>query len=223
MDNAIIQIAIDGPAGSGKSTVAKKTAERLGILYLDTGAMYRAIALYASRNSVRGDDNKALDALFDSFNLEFNASRLLLNGSDITEEIRTKEIDYKVSEFAVNPFVRKKLVALQQKIGEKQSIIMEGRDICSVVLKNAPYKFYFDAPCSVRAKRRYLQNLEKGIPADYDAIYEDILRRDKIDSSREADPLAVAADAEVIDTEKYTIDEMVELIVSRVKSNSNAI
>lgn len=212
----IIQIAVDGPAGAGKSTIAKCIAEKLNILYLDTGAMYRAITYYALQNNVDGTDNNGLEKLFENFDLQFVDEKLLLNGFDITKEIRTPEIDKAISVFAANPFVREKLVKLQREIGSQRSIIMEGRDIGTVVLKDTPYKFYLDANVDVRAQRRYEQNNQRGIPSDITAIKIDILRRDKIDSGRAADPLSVAEGSMVIDTSNMNSDEVVNAILDKI-------
>ena len=218
MENKIIQIAIDGPSGAGKSTLAKYLAGKLGILYLDTGAMYRSFAYHAEQNGVSGSDDAAIVKLFDSFHLDFDKSKVLLNGKDITAQIRTPHMDKKVSEYAVNPLIRKHLVEMQRNIWSKQSIVMEGRDIGSVVLKDAPYKFYIDANLDERAKRRYLQNLEKNPDADYEYIKNDIIRRDKVDSQRTDSPLCVPLGAHVIDTSNISVDEVAEIIIGLIKS-----
>ncbi len=212
----IIQIAIDGPAGAGKSTIAKLVAEKLNILYLDTGAMYRAITFYAVQNGVEGTDNEALAKLFENFDLEFTDEKLFLNGTDITKEIRTPEIDKAISVFAANPFVREKLVKLQREIGSQRSIVMEGRDIGTVVLKDTPYKFYLDANVDVRANRRYEQNMQKGVSFDKEAIKSDIIRRDKVDSGRAADPLTIAEGSTVIDTSYMSSEEVLNTILNKV-------
>lgn len=215
-----IQIAIDGPAGAGKSTVAKLLADKLGILYLDTGAMYRAFTFFCNSQGIGHDlsDEKVLE-LFGRFDLVMEPGKVILNGTDITSEIRTKEIDLTVSGFAANALIREKMVELQKAIAGKNSIVMEGRDICDVVLPDAEFKYYLDASVEERAKRRCIQNGLKGIIEDLDAVKEDIIRRDTIDSTREAHPLTVSADAVRLDTTGMTIDEVVDSIINRVRSS----
>ncbi len=219
-NKATIQVAIDGPAGAGKSSVAKEISKKLGILYLDTGAMYRAFAYHVYKS---GFDKTADDALllklFETFELEFMEDKLYLNGVDITSDIRTPDIDKKVSEFAGNSLVRKNMVKLQQRIADSVSIVMEGRDICSVVLPNAKYKFYLDANVDERARRRYEQNLQKGVSADFETIKNDIIRRDKVDSGREADPLRIAEDALLLDSSDMSFDEVVAFILRKIGSD----
>jgi len=212
----IIQIAIDGPAGAGKSTIAKKIAEKLNILYLDTGAMYRAVTLHALKNEIEGSNNDALAKLFEHFDLRFIEDRLFLNGEDITDQIRTPKIEKAISAFAANPLVREHLVKMQREIGNKQSIVMEGRDIGTVVLRDTPLKFYLDANVDVRADRRYAQNLQKGIESDREMIKNEIIRRDTVDSGREADPLMIAPGCTVIDTSGMNMDEVITAILNKI-------
>ena len=212
----IIQIAIDGPAGAGKSTIAKILAQRLNILYLDTGAMYRAITYYAGLKGVAGDDNEGLEKIFQDFDLRFENGKLFLNGKAVDQELRTPQIDKAIAVFAANPFVRAKLVAMQREIAAQRSVVMEGRDIGTVVLPDTPYKFYLDANVAVRAKRRFDQNVRRGMPADLAAIEKDILRRDDVDSHREADPLSVAEGSVVIDTSGMQLLEVVDEILRHI-------
>jgi len=209
----IIQIAIDGPAGAGKSTVAKKIAEKLNILYLDTGAMYRSVTYYGIKNHVRGNDDKALKTLFENMTIDFAEGKLLLNGKDISAEIRTPEVETQVSEFAANPLVREKLVEMQRKIAAGRSVVMEGRDIGTVVLKDTPHKFFLNATVEIRANRRLRQNQRS---ANLQTVKQEIERRDRIDSSREKDPLSIAPGSTVIDTSELTLDEVVALILKSV-------
>ncbi len=218
MEKRIIQIAIDGPSGAGKSTLAKYLAKTLCITYLDTGAMYRSFAFYAWRHHVSGTDDASIKKLFETFDLRLEDGKVILNGEDVTLKIRTPEMDIKVSEFAGNPIVRKELVALQRSIGAKQSIVMEGRDIGSVVLPDTPFKFYVDASLEERAKRRYLQNIEKNLSADIEYIKQDIIRRDKIDSSRDASPLCIPEGAYVIDTSDMDIEAVAQKIIDIVNT-----
>ncbi len=220
--NKSIQVAIDGPAGAGKSSVAKEISKKLGILYLDTGAMYRAFAYHVYNSGYdKNASEDTLISLFDTFNLEFRDDKLFLNNEDITSAIRTPEMDIKVSEFASNGSVRRNMVKLQQKIADCVDIVMEGRDICNVVLPNAEYKFYLDANVNERAMRRYKQNLQKGNKADFEKIKKDIIRRDKVDSEREVDPLCVAKDAVMLDSSDMTFDEVVDFILQKIALDGN--
>lgn len=213
-----IQVAIDGPAGAGKGCAAVMLADTLGLTYLDTGAMYRAFAYHAQKCGYDADiDEEKIAELFESFSVAFEGGRLFLNSEDITDEIRTPQIDIAVSGFAVNPCVRRRMVALQQTIGSGRGIVMDGRDIGSVVLKDTPYKFYLDAAPQVRAERRYRQNLAKGLKADYEAILADIMRRDKVDTRREADPLTRLPDACYIDSSDMTLEEVVSAMLAHIK------
>ena len=211
-----IQIAIDGPAGAGKSTIAKLIAERLNILYLDTGAMYRAFSLYAIRRDVSSTDEISIQNLFKDFDLHFEGNKIILNGEDMTKAIRTKQVDDNVALYASNPFVREKMVALQQEIAIKNSVIMEGRDITSVVLPNAEYKFYLDASAEVRAKRRCEQNALRGIDSNFDEVLDSIVKRDELDSSRAVGALQISSDSEYIDTSSMTVDEVIETVCHKV-------
>lgn len=218
MTERSIQIAIDGPAGAGKSTVAKQLSERLGILYLDTGAMYRAFAFFCLREGLgtAPTDEQILDA-FERFDLVFDGKRILLNGEDITAAIRTPEIDRAVSPISANALIREKMVEKQKAIAEGTDIVMEGRDICDVVLPDARYKFYLDASVDERARRRWLQNTGKGIDSSLEDIRSDIIRRDDYDSSREAAPLTVSRDATVVDTTGMSLEEVIDLIITAVR------
>ena len=211
-----IQIAIDGPAGAGKSTIAKLIAERLNILYLDTGAMYRAFSLYAIKNDVSSKDEISIQKLFEDFDLYFEGNKIILNGEDMTKAIRTKQVDDNVALYASNPFVRKKMVTLQQEIARKNSVIMEGRDITSVVLPNAEYKFYLDASAEVRAKRRCEQNALRGIDSNFDEVLASIVRRDEMDISRAVGALQISSDSQYIDTSSMTVDEVIETVCCKV-------
>lgn len=213
-----IQVAIDGPAGAGKGSVARALADELGLMYLDTGAMYRSFTFHAYRqgyDDTLSDDD--VSELFKTFNLKFEHERVFLNNENISEKIRTPQMDKDVSGFAVNAFVRKKMVELQQNIGKNCGIVMEGRDICSVVLKDTPYKFYLDATPEIRAERRHLQNLQKGIASNYDDVLADIIRRDKVDTQRKSDPLTKTNDSIYIDSSYMTVSDVVSLIIGYIE------
>lgn len=215
MDN-IISIAIDGPAGSGKSTVAKIIAKDLNITYLDTGSMYRAFTYYALKNNVSYNSNEEILKLLDSINLVLDKENVYVNNEDITKEIRYEEIDKNVSKYASIKAVREKMVKIQQDIAKGKSVIMDGRDIGSVVLPNSKYKFYLDASAEERAKRRYLQNIERGKEVPYEDILNDIKYRDNLDKNREVDPLIVCDDATLIDSSSMTKEEVIDLIKEKV-------
>lgn len=211
-----LQIAIDGPAGAGKSTIAKLLAKKLNIVYLDTGAMYRALTLHAREMGVDAADDAKLEKLLSDFDLKFVGDSLLLGGADISSAIRTPEIDSSVSAYAANPFIRAELVKLQRAIAADIDVVMEGRDIGTVVLADTPYKFYLDASPEERARRRMEQNSLRGIPSDFEAIKADIIRRDYSDMHRAADPLTIAPDAIRIDSSDMSIDQVVDYIIKCV-------
>lgn len=207
-----VAIAIDGPAGAGKSTIARILATKFNLMYIDTGAMYRAVTLLAKTNDISPDNISALCRLLENTNMHFENNRLILNDNDVSEAIRTPEISNSVSLYAAISEVRTLLVKQQQKMSEKYDVIMDGRDIGTVVLKDAPFKFYLVASPELRAKRRYEELLAKNITIKYDEILSDIIKRDYIDSNRDVTPLRKAEDAIEIDTSYLTIDEVVEKI-----------
>lgn len=207
-----MQIAIDGPAGSGKSTVAKKIAEKLNIIYIDTGAMYRAITL-----KLKDIDKKYYQEACNNTNIEFINNKIFLDGKDVSSQIRSEEISKLTSDISTIDFVRKKLVSIQKEIADKNSVVMEGRDITTVVLPDADYKFYLNASPEIRAKRRTLQLKEKGLNADYEEIIRGIKKRDNNDIKRENSPLKVADDAIVIDSSNLTAEESIEKILSYIR------
>ena len=215
MDN-IINIAVDGPAGSGKSTVAKIIAKKLNITYLDTGSMYRAFTYYALNKNVKANDKEGINDLLESIDLVLDKENVFVNDKDVTKEIRFENIDKNVSDYAAIKEVREKMVNIQRKISKGKSVIMDGRDIGSVVLPNAEFKFYLDASSEERAKRRYLQNIERGKEVPYEDILKDIEIRDELDKTREVDPLVICEDAVVVDTSDMNIDDVVEFIINKV-------
>ena len=215
-----LQIAIDGPAGAGKSSVAKALAKRLGCIYLDTGAMYRAVTWFAMQEQVPLEDAPAMEALLEKIQLEFKeepeGQHLYCNGVDITEAIRTTEISANVSAVTMLPSVREAMVAQQQKIAADCDVLMDGRDIGTTVLPDARYKFFLTASLEERARRRCLELQQKGIAVDLEQMKHDIALRDEKDSKRAVSPLVQAADAERIDTSDMTLEEVVEKLFAKI-------
>jgi cytidylate kinase len=208
-------IAIDGPAASGKSTAAKGVAEKLGFLYVDTGAMYRAFTLYMIEKGLNPKSESDALTLLDSCSItEDRQGHVFLNGKDVTERVRQMDVSSMVSFACAYKAVREKLVALQQKMAEEDSVVMDGRDIGTVVLPNADLKIYQVASVKARAERRYKENIEKGIPATMEDIVKDIETRDRIDSSRKNSPLRKADDALLLDTSDLTIQEEIDRILT---------
>lgn len=214
-----INIAIDGPSAAGKSTISKKIAEKLNYVHLDTGAMYRCVALKALRNGIALDDEDKLSNLMEDILIKPTPDgKFYLDGEDVSLDIRQDEISTAASDVSKVAIVREKLVALQQKIAEDKGIIMDGRDIGTVVLKDAELKIYLTATCEARAMRRFLQNKENGILTnDYEQILEDIRKRDEQDMNREISPLRKAYDAIEIDSSDLEIDEVVEKVMELVQ------
>ncbi|MBR3264525.1 MAG: (d)CMP kinase [Erysipelotrichaceae bacterium] len=204
-------IAIDGPSAAGKSTIADLLAAKLGYNHLDTGAMYRAVAYQSLKKGIPTDDEKAIVAMIEAMDLQMTIDgKVILDGEDISDQIRTEEISMRASDVSKLGGCRKALVAMQQKICAEGGYILDGRDIGTVVLKDAPVKIYMVASAEARAHRRVLQNQENGLEADYDKILEDIKARDYQDMHREVSPLAKAEDAVEIDTSDMSIDEVVD-------------
>ena len=216
-------IAIDGPAGSGKSTTAKLVAKRLGFLYLDTGAMYRAITLKALENGVDVNDGVKLETLARGSSISFEnkdgESRIWLDGKDVSEEIREPRVNRNVSYVSMHKKVRKVLVEKQKQIGEENDLVAEGRDTTTVVFPLA-FKVYLDADIKERAKRRLLELQEKRIQTTLEEQIEEISRRDKLDSEREASPLLRHKDAVVVNTTNLTIEQQVDRVVQFFKQST---
>lgn len=216
-----IQIAIDGPAGAGKSTVAKAVAARLGVTYLDTGAMYRAVGLKALRLGVPTQDERQVSGMVAGTDISVlcgtgGAQTVLLDGEDVSALIRTPEVSMAASDVSKWPAVRQRLVALQQEIAGQRPVVMDGRDIGTHVLPDAPYKFFLTASVEERAKRRQLELGLKGMPKQLEECIRDIESRDLQDSTRAASPLTVAPGAEVLDTTQMTADQAIEHIIEKV-------
>lgn len=210
-------ITIDGPAGAGKSTVAKRAARELGIKYLDTGAIYRAIALILAESEVNPKHEAYLREALGKIRVELRDGKVLVNGFDVSGEIRTPEVDALSSIYSALPAVREALLGLQQEQKQYGSVIAEGRDVGSVVFPDAEAKFFLTASPEARAKRRYNERISKGIPADYDTILEAIIQRDKNDSSRDTSPLKVPDGAIYLDTSDMTEDEVLQFILDKVR------
>lgn len=215
------QIAIDGPAGAGKSTIAKELAKRLGFIYVDTGAMYRAMALYLLREGVPMDDTGKISAASQRADITIaykdGLQQVLLDGENVTAFLRTEEVGNMASVSSANPDVRKKLVELQQNLANRENVVMDGRDIGTCVLPNADVKVYLTASASCRAKRRYEELTAKGETCDLGVIEADIEKRDHQDMTREHSPLRQAEDAVFLDSSKMTIREVVERILVLVE------
>lgn len=209
-------VAIDGPAGSGKGTITKLVGKKLDLIYVDTGAMYRCASLYMIRNDIKLDEIDRIAEMLENIDIkqvrDENSDRFYLNGEDVSDKIRTKEVNDIVSQVSHIIIVREKMVELQRKMAESANIIMEGRDIGTNVFPNAEVKIYLDASAEERANRRMKQNEEKGIEMSYEEILENIKFRDNNDKTSSVAPLKQAEDAMYVDTTSLTIDEVVDKI-----------
>ena len=218
-----INIAIDGPAGAGKSTVARQLAKEMGYIYVDTGAMYRAMAYYLIQNQVDAADQEAIAAACQHADISIcyqdGEQVVLLNGENVNAYLRTEAVGNMASVSSVVPEVRKKLVELQQKLARETDVVMDGRDIGTVVLPDADVKVYLTASVETRAKRRFLELQEKGEPADLAKIAADIEDRDYRDMHRDISPLRQAEDATLVDSSDMTIDQVVQAIIDTAKAH----
>ncbi len=226
MQNKKIIIAIDGYSSTGKSTIAKMLAERLGYIYVDTGAMYRAISLFAKRNGwidgdhfdkemlIRGLENAHLEFIF---NERAGFAEMYLNGENVEKDIRSMDISNLVSRVAAVPEVRQKLVAYQKEMGRKKGLVMDGRDIGTVVFPDAELKLFLTASPEIRARRRYKEMHEKNEKTTFEEVYENVVMRDRLDTSRKDSPLIMAADAIKVDNSELKKDKQFELILDIVK------
>ena len=216
-----VNIAIDGPSGAGKSTIARAVAKALGMLYVDTGAMYRAIGLYAFENGIAPRDAAALGRALADIDIKLAyegvAQRVFLNGRDVSEAIRRHEISAYASDVSALPAVRAFLLHLQRDMAKTHSVIMDGRDIGTVILPHAEIKIFLTAAAEDRARRRFDELCAKGETVSYERVLEDVRVRDHNDETRAAAPLRPAPDAEIIDTTGNTLDESIELILNFVK------
>lgn len=206
-------VAIDGPAGTGKGTVTKEIAKRTGLINIDTGAMYRCVTLECLRNNISPEDEEEIKKVLETIDIRLvhdkENQKVFLNNEDVSEKIRTVEIDENVAKFAALKVVRDKLTPIQQEMGKVQDVIMEGRDIGTVVFPNADVKIFLDCSIDERARRRYRQNLEKGINLSYDEVLKAIIERHKLETEREIAPFIKADDAILIDGTNMTIEETV--------------
>lgn len=216
-----VNIAIDGPAGAGKSTIAKIISKTLGIIYLDTGAMYRAVALKAINEGIDTKDNVKLLSIIENIDVKIsytdNNQRIFLDGEEVTDKIRTPEISTGASNVAVVPEVRIKMVEVQREIASTESVVMDGRDIGTYVIPNADLKIFLTASLAERAKRRHSELLGKGGNVSIEDVKSDIEYRDKNDSSRAFAPLCKAEDAVEVDTTQMTVEEVARKIISLIK------
>ena len=211
-------IAIDGPAGSGKSTISKEISEELGITYLDTGAMYRLFTLKVLKEGVSFNESEKIRELLENLNINIENDRFYLDGEDVTEKIRTYQVSDNVSKIAALKEVREKMVLLQREFSKSKDVILDGRDIGTVVFPDADIKIFLVADPMERAKRRYRELKEKGEDVSLDEIFKNIMERDKIDSNRDTAPLRKAADAVEIDTTKMNIKDVKKEILTVYKN-----
>lgn len=218
----MINVAIDGPAGAGKSTIAKSASKKLGFIYVDTGALYRTIALSAIRSNVI-DDTAQLEKMLEKITVELKfengAQRVYLNGEDVSDFIRTPEISMGASRVSAVPAVRAFLLDLQRNIAKNNNVIMDGRDIASVVLPDADCKIFLFASPECRAKRRYKELVEKGEQVTYEEVLDDVNKRDYQDSHREIAPLKPTDESIMVDTSDLTLEESIDSIVNIIKEN----
>ena len=218
----MISVAIDGPAGAGKSTISRLVAKKLGFIYVDTGALYRTVALSLVKNNISADDKEKVIAQLDKIKVDLvyvdDEQKVMLDGEDVTSLIRTAEVSMAASVSSAIPEVRAFLLDLQRQMAEKYNIVMDGRDIATVVLPNATVKIFLTADVEVRAKRRYDEMIVKDPTVKFEDVLKDVIKRDENDSSRAVAPLKPAEDSVILNTTNYTFDESVELLYNTVIS-----
>ncbi|MCL1809009.1 MAG: (d)CMP kinase [Clostridiales bacterium] len=215
------RVAVDGPGGAGKSTAAKNVAKELGIDYVDTGAMYRAVACKMKEKGIPAEGGDILDGMLAETEIDFAGGDVLLDGRVVSGLIRTPEMSKLASDCSAIFAVREKLVALQKEMGRRKSIVMDGRDIGTNVLPDAEFKFFLTAKVEERAKRRYSELLAKGQEAPFEEVLRDMAQRDRNDSTRELNPLKKADDAIEVDTTDMTIEEVSEYLISVIKGGGD--
>lgn len=219
--NKGLVIAIDGPSGAGKSTAARLLAKRLGYIYIDTGAMYRAVGWKAVQEGIDLNDESALSSLSSRIDITITNDnenpRIYVDGMDVSGQIRTPEIGMAASEVSKSPSVRSRLLVLQRRLGEGGGVVMDGRDIGTVVFPDADLKFYLDADPAERGRRRYLELKSRGLDVDPDRITKEIIERDRQDSMRDIAPLRPAPDAVVIDSSSMSIDEVLDVMLRKCR------
>ncbi len=212
-------VAIDGPAGSGKGTITKIVGEKLNLVIIDTGATFRCVALAMLNNNIKIEDEERIKELLESIHIEMKENgKILLNNEDVTDRIRQNDVNDFVSPVSTIKIVREKLLDIQRNIAKGKNVIMEGRDIGTVVFPNADVKIYLDATPEERAKRRLKQNQEKGIESSYEEVLKNIKDRDKRDSEREIAPLRRSEDAEYIDSSSMTIEEVANKVIEIINN-----
>lgn len=222
MTNSVPVIAIDGPSASGKGTIAERVAQKLGFRYLDSGAIYRVTALAAERADIAMDDESRLAEIAARLDLQFTEGKVLLNGSDVKENLRAETTGNNASKIASFPLLRTALLERQRAFRQMPGLVADGRDMGSVVFPDATIKIFLTASVDARAKRRYKQLKQKGIYANLDAILEDLRLRDARDSTRSAAPLKICDDAIVLDTTELSIDTVVSFVIDKYKSIARA-
>ena len=216
-----IIVALDGPAGSGKGTITKLVAKKLGLVNIDTGAMYRCVTLECLNKNIKTEELEKISEILENINIQLKREGenqiVLLNGQDVSKEIRKERIDENVAKFAAIKIVRDKITPLQQKMGENTDIIMEGRDIGTVVFPNADVKIFLDCSLEERAKRRYKQNIERGLNTPYEEVLSELIKRHKLETEREVAPLIQAEDAIYLDSSNLNIEEVTEETIKIIK------
>ena len=212
-------ITIDGPAGSGKSSVAKRVAQELGFVHLDSGAIYRAVTLFLLQRGVSPSDVPKIEECLKKLDLKVKDQQIYINGENVTEAIRSPQVDEMVSLYSALPVVRKYLLTLQRELQDGQDLIAEGRDMGTVIFPDADLKIFLKADAKTRAIRRWKELMERGVDIAFDDVYYQIIQRDEKDSNRELSPLIPAEDAIILDTSDLTLDEVVERVIKLVKDH----